>query len=70
MYPTHPDVFLLVQRQELAQHVRDGERRRIAAARRRLERDEERLQRAFVELTAALADRSESRRRVEELVGR
>ncbi|MBY6538487.1 hypothetical protein HQ325_07390 [Rhodococcus sp. BP-349] len=68
MYPTDPDVFLLVRRQEHATFTRDAEHRRVARARARLVRDELRVQRAWEELTAALAESAQSRQSLADLV--
>lgn len=70
MYPFDPHTYLF-----LTQHHRDecmlrAERRRLAAAQRRLRRDELRVQRAWDELTASLADVSVSEKRVLELARR
>ncbi len=70
MYPFDPHTYLSLARHDRAQRVLQAERRRLAAAQKRLRRDELRVQRAWDELTASLADVSMSERRVLELARR
>ena len=70
MYPFDPHTYLFIARQDRELRVLQAERRRLAAAQKRLRRDELRVQRAWDELTASLADVSTSERRVFELAHR
>ncbi|MGV8875079.1 MAG: hypothetical protein ACOH2Q_21295 [Rhodococcus sp. (in: high G+C Gram-positive bacteria)] len=70
MYPFDPHTYLFLARQDRELHMQRVERRALAAAQRRLRRDELRVQRAWDELAASLADVSISERRVFELVRR
>lgn len=70
MYPFDPHTYLFIARHDRQQRLLQAERRRLAAAQKRLRRDELRVQRAWDELTASLADVSASERRVLELARR
>ncbi|MDP9637766.1 hypothetical protein J2W18_002685 [Rhodococcus cercidiphylli] len=70
MYPFDPHTYLFLARQDLDQRMLRAERRKLAAAQKRLRRDELRVQKAWDELTASLADVSLSERRVLELARR
>ena len=70
MYPFDPHTYLFLTRHERELHSLRADRRRLAAAQRRLRRDELRVQRAWDELTTSLADVSASERRVLELATR
>ena len=70
MYPFDPHTYLSLTRHDRDERILRTERRRLAAAQRRLRRDELRVQRAWDELTASLADVSESERKVLELAHR
>ncbi|CCQ14037.1 putative uncharacterized protein [Rhodococcus sp. AW25M09] len=70
MYPFDPYSYLFIAQQDREQRLLQAERRRLAVAQRRLRRDELRVQRAWDELTASLADVSVSERRVLELARR
>ncbi|MDI9893771.1 hypothetical protein QM797_03460 [Rhodococcus sp. IEGM 1381] len=70
MYPFDPHTYLFMARQDRDRHMLLAERRRLAAAQKRLRRDELRVQKAWDELTASLADVSVSERRVLELARR
>ncbi|MDV8021086.1 hypothetical protein [Rhodococcus sp. IEGM 1330] len=70
MYPFDPHTYLFMAEQDRDRHMLLVERRRLAAAQKRLRRDELRVQRAWDELTASLADVSMSERRVLELARR
>ena len=67
MYPFDPHTYLFIADQDRDRNLLLAERRRLAAAQKRLRRDELRVQRAWDELTASLADVSASERRVLEL---
>ena len=67
MYPFDPHTYLFITEHDREQRLRRSERRRLAAAQKRLRRDELRVQKAWDELTASLADVSASERRVLEL---
>ncbi|MEK8074003.1 hypothetical protein [Rhodococcoides navarretei] len=67
MYPFDPHTYLFIIKHDRAQRLLRSERRRLAAAQKRLRRDELRVQKAWDELTASLADVSASERRVLEL---
>ncbi|OZC69413.1 hypothetical protein CH306_08005 [Rhodococcus sp. 15-725-2-2b] len=70
MYPFDPHTYLFIADQDRDRNLLLAERRRLAAAQKRLRRDELRVQRAWDELTASLADVSASERRVLELARR
>ena len=70
MYPFDPHTYLFLTRHHRDECMLRSERRRLAAAQRRLRRDELRVQRAWSDLTASLADVSESERKVLELTHR
>ncbi|NIL88745.1 hypothetical protein RhoFasSB10_01034 [Rhodococcus fascians] len=70
MYPFDPHTYLFFAEQDRDRHVLLAERRRLAAAQKRLRRDELRVQKAWDELTASLAEVSLSERRVLELARR
>lgn len=70
MYPFDPHSYLFLARQDRDRLVLIAERRRLAAAQKRLRRDELRVQRAWDELTASLADVSASERQVLEMARR
>ncbi|MFI8566308.1 hypothetical protein ACIGGF_07070 [Rhodococcus sp. NPDC078407] len=70
MYPFDPHTYLFLTRHDRDQRALQAERRRLAAAQKRLRRDELRVQRAWDELTASLADVSASEQRVFELAHR
>ncbi|AJW41568.1 hypothetical protein NY08_3558 [Rhodococcus sp. B7740] len=70
MYPFDPYTYLFIADQDRDRNLLLAERRRLAAAQKRLRRDELRVQRAWDELTASLADVSASERRVLELARR
>ncbi|MFY2790182.1 hypothetical protein [Rhodococcus sp. MALMAid1271] len=70
MYPFDPHTYLFLTRHERELRSLRADRRRLAAAQRRLRRDELRVQRAWDELTTSLADVSASERRVLELATR
>ncbi|MDQ0280793.1 MULTISPECIES: hypothetical protein [Nocardiaceae] len=70
MHPIDPYTYLFLARQDLDQRMLRAERRKLAAAQKRLRRDELRVQKAWDELTASLADVSLSERRVLELARR
>ncbi|OZD07186.1 hypothetical protein CH275_08480 [Rhodococcus sp. 06-235-1A] len=70
MYPFDPHTYLFMAKQDRDRNLLLAERRRLAAAQKRLRRDELRVQRAWDELTASLADVSVSERRVLELARR
>lgn len=64
MYPFDPHTYLFLTCHHRDECMLRAERRRLAAAQKRLRRDELRVQRAWDELTASLADVSMSERRV------
>ncbi|OZE12264.1 hypothetical protein CH249_05050 [Rhodococcus sp. 05-2255-3B1] len=70
MYPFDPHTYLFIADRDRDRNLLLAERRRLAAAQKRLRRDELRVQRAWDELTASLADVSASERRVLELARR
>ncbi|OZC65579.1 hypothetical protein CH276_10215 [Rhodococcus sp. 06-470-2] len=70
MYPFDPHTYLFIADQDRDRNLLLAERRRLAAAQKRLRRDELRVRRAWDELTASLADVSASERRVLELARR
>lgn len=70
MYPFDPHTYLFLAEQDRDRNVLLADRRRLAAAQKRLRRDELRVQKAWDELTASLADVSVSERRVLELARR
>ncbi|MEW1934007.1 hypothetical protein AB0362_17635 [Rhodococcus sp. NPDC079359] len=70
MYPFDPHTYLFIARHDRELHALRAERRRLAAAQKRLRRDELRVQRAWDQLTASLADVSVSEQRVLELARR
>ncbi|MCZ4562960.1 hypothetical protein O4160_19145 [Rhodococcus sp. IEGM 1401] len=70
MYPFDPHTYLFIARHDRELHVLRAERRRLAAAQKRLRRDELRVQRAWDQLTASLADVCVSEQRVLELIHR
>ncbi|KQU49340.1 hypothetical protein ASG84_05165 [Rhodococcus sp. Leaf278] len=70
MYPFDAHTYLFLAQLDRDRHMLLAERRRLAAAQKRLRRDELRVQRAWDELTVSLADVSVSERRVLELARR
>ncbi|MCJ0978850.1 hypothetical protein MTX35_14130 [Rhodococcus sp. ARC_M12] len=70
MYPFDPHTYLFITEHDREQRLLRSERHRLSAAQKRLRRDELRVQRAWDELTASLADVSASERRVLELADR
>lgn len=68
MFWLHPDLYLHLVDQDRALAVQKADRRRLAAAQSQLYRDEARVRRAWMELSNALADSSDSRRRLAELM--
>ncbi|WP_415971596.1 hypothetical protein [Rhodococcus sp. 077-4] len=70
MYPFDPQTYLNLLARDREAAMINADRRALAAAQHRLRRDELRVQRAWEELTASLADVSLSERRVLELARR
>jgi hypothetical protein len=62
MYPVHHTTHLDLTHARVAAALDAGDLRRKATTERRLRRDQDRLQRAWTQLSKALAEASESQR--------